>query len=221
VKRVYMGIAERREREREQRQQDIIEAAERVFFSKGYEAATMDEVSEEAELSKGTLYLYFNTKEELYFAVTLRGFRILYGLFEKAVAEKETGFEQLREIGRAYVRFFNEHRDHFKNIMFFESKSLDFEQTNPWLEEFESQSGRIFGKLTEAIETGIEDGTIRADLNPIKTPLLLWGQSNGILQLVATKQDMLTSHFDMNPEELIDYYFQVLTWSIRPEGHHG
>jgi TetR/AcrR family transcriptional regulator len=215
-----MGIAERREREREQRQQDIMDAAERVFFSKGYTAATMDDVSEEAELSKGTLYLYFNTKEELYFAVTLRGFRILYDLFEKAVAENETGFQQLREIGRAYVCFFNEHPDHFRNIMFFESKSLDFDKTNPWLEEFERQSARIFGKLTEAIQTGIKDGTIRADLNPVKTPLLLWAESNGILQLVATKQDMITRHFDMEPEELIDYYFQFLTWSIRPEGHH-
>ena len=52
-----MGIAERREREREQRRNTILDAAETVFFSKGINLATMDEVAEEAELSKGTLYL--------------------------------------------------------------------------------------------------------------------------------------------------------------------
>ncbi|MCK5408322.1 MAG: helix-turn-helix transcriptional regulator, partial [Candidatus Krumholzibacteria bacterium] len=60
-----MGIAERREREKEQRRIDIIDAAERVFFSKGWQAATMDDVAEAVELSKATLYLYFKNKEEL------------------------------------------------------------------------------------------------------------------------------------------------------------
>jgi AcrR family transcriptional regulator len=211
-----MGIAERREREKEQRRNDIVEAAEHVFFSKGYEDATMDDVSEEAELSKGTLYLYFNTKEELYFAVMLRGFKILYGLFEKAVADKQRGIEQLQEIGRAYIRFFNEYHDYFKNIMFFESKTVPFDPDNPWVEEFEWCSDRIFGKLTEAVETGIRDGTIREDVDPAKTPLLLWAQTNGILQLVSTKGEMLKSLFGQEPEEIIDYYLEMVAHALRP-----
>ena len=67
-----MGITERREREKEQRHNDIIDAAEKVFFSRGLEHATMDNVAVEAELSKGTLYLYFKSKEELYLAILLR-----------------------------------------------------------------------------------------------------------------------------------------------------
>ena len=60
-----MGIAERKEREKEHRRNTILDAAEEVFFSKGINLATMDEVAERAELSKGTLYLYFKNKEEL------------------------------------------------------------------------------------------------------------------------------------------------------------
>ena len=59
-----MGIAERKERERQQRREEIIKAAEEIFFSRGTESATMDEVAERAELSKGTLYLYFKSKED-------------------------------------------------------------------------------------------------------------------------------------------------------------
>ena len=67
-----MGIKERREREKEQRRNDILDAAEQMFFEKGYNATKMDDVAEKAELSKGTLYLYFKNKEELYFGLTHR-----------------------------------------------------------------------------------------------------------------------------------------------------
>jgi TetR/AcrR family transcriptional regulator len=50
-----MGITERKEREKEQRRNAIIDAAEKIFFTKGMDNSTMDDVAEEAELSKGTL----------------------------------------------------------------------------------------------------------------------------------------------------------------------
>ena len=45
-----MGVIERREREREQRRNDIIDAAEKVFFSKGRDKTSMDDIAREAEL---------------------------------------------------------------------------------------------------------------------------------------------------------------------------
>ena len=104
-----MGIAERKEREKEQRKNDIVDAAERVFFDKGHENATMDDVAEEAELSKGTLYLYFKNKEDLYLAIHLRGNRILHSLFEKAVKNQKTGIEKTRAIGKAYIEFYEKY----------------------------------------------------------------------------------------------------------------
>ena len=74
-----MGIVERKEREKEHRREEIIDAAQRIFFQKGLSAATMDEIAEAAELSKGTLYLYYNSKEDLYLSVMLRGMDILHG----------------------------------------------------------------------------------------------------------------------------------------------
>ncbi len=67
-----MGIQDRREREKEQRRNQIIVAARRVFHKKGFTKATMKNIAKEAELGFGTLYLYFNNKEELYAAVSLR-----------------------------------------------------------------------------------------------------------------------------------------------------
>jgi len=54
-----MGISERRMREKEQRKKEILDKAERLFFSRGYDDVSMDEIANEVELNKATLYLYF------------------------------------------------------------------------------------------------------------------------------------------------------------------
>jgi len=68
-----MGINERREREKEVRRDAILDAAENIFFSKGVDSSSMDEIASRAELSKGTLYLYFKNKDELYHGIIHRG----------------------------------------------------------------------------------------------------------------------------------------------------
>ena len=73
-----MGIQERKEREKERRRQQIIVAAKRVFSEKGFNKATMEDIAKEAELSPGTLYLYFKNKEELYASLSLRILQYLH-----------------------------------------------------------------------------------------------------------------------------------------------
>ena len=96
-----MGVAERKEREKLQKRQNIIDAAEIVFFSKGYDMTKMEDVAKEAEFSKGTLYLYFKSKEELYLEIVSRAERILYDLFEKATIDEPNGLCKVRAIGEA------------------------------------------------------------------------------------------------------------------------
>ncbi|MDA3814141.1 MAG: TetR/AcrR family transcriptional regulator, partial [Candidatus Cloacimonetes bacterium] len=82
-----MGSAERKERERIQKQSDIIDAAEKVFMSKGFENATMDDIAEESEFSKGALYTYFQSKNELCLSIVLRGLKVIASEFEKVVSK--------------------------------------------------------------------------------------------------------------------------------------
>ena len=72
-----MSIEERKEREKEQRRQQIINAAERAFTAKGFSGATIENIAEEAELSPATLYLYFKNKDELYASLNLKMLKVL------------------------------------------------------------------------------------------------------------------------------------------------
>jgi AcrR family transcriptional regulator len=73
-----MGIQERKEREKERRRQQIIVAAKRIFSEKGFNKTTMEDIAKEAELSPGTIYLYFKNKEELSVSLSLRILQYLH-----------------------------------------------------------------------------------------------------------------------------------------------
>ena len=67
-----MGSERRREREREQRRSTILRSARKEFFDKGFRAVTVDSIARRAELSKGAIYLYFKSREEIYAQILLR-----------------------------------------------------------------------------------------------------------------------------------------------------
>jgi len=92
-----MGIAERRQREKKLREEQIREAAIKVFHKKGFNGATIEDIANEAELSVGTIYLYFKNKEELYASLNHRTIELLDHALDKILddgkssPEKKTG----------------------------------------------------------------------------------------------------------------------------------
>jgi AcrR family transcriptional regulator len=89
-----MGIQERKQRERERRRQQIIVAAKRVFSERGFAKTTMEDIAREAELSPGTLYLYFKNKDELYASLSLRILQYMNIRLEDVKKEKDNSPEQ-------------------------------------------------------------------------------------------------------------------------------
>lgn len=122
-----MTIAERKEREKEQRRSDILSAAEKLFFDRGYDGVTMDDIAKAVELNKATLYLYFKDKESLYFTVVLRGVRILGEMVRERAGRAETGFDRLWEIGHAYVSFAGQYPDYNRAYNYFYSGRFNLE----------------------------------------------------------------------------------------------
>jgi AcrR family transcriptional regulator len=189
---------ERRQREREQRRTDIIDAAERIFFSKGYDQATMDDIAERSELSKGTLYLYFESKRDIYHAIVRRGLIILRDRFANAMGKRERGIEKIMAIGEAYIKFYHEHPLYLEAMLDYEASESDsFSDGNP------------LELVVEALRTGIDDGSIRVELDPIKTAIVLWGQTTGIMQTSYRKCKAFESAYDVSMDEIVSYYFKL------------
>lgn len=211
-----MGIAERKEREKEQRKNDILDAAEKVFFSKGVKEATMDDIAEAAELSKGTLYLYFKSKEEIHLGISARALGVLKEMFEHALGRGANGLEKTREIGRAYFEFSQTYPDYFDAMVHFEGQDLDLSDDESWSSQCHRVAVDVLKLVARAIEIGIEDGTIRRDLDPMKTAVLLWGQTDGVIRIAARKCEHLSEFGDLAPDALVEALFEFASCAMRP-----
>jgi len=187
-----MGIRERRVREKEARREEIISAAEKVFFQKGLADATMDEIADVAELSKGTLYLYYKSKEDLYLAVTMRGMDIMFDLFEKAVNAPEPVLKRIASLGEAYYEYFEKHRSYFRMFYFFEHPQFHSQVSPEMFEQCKESDKRIWGLVKDLIQTAIDEGMLHEGLDPMEVGVMLWSNSNGLMRLID-RQDHYTN----------------------------
>lgn len=134
-----MGIQERKEREKERRRQQIMVAAKRVFVTKGFGGTTMEDIAREAELSAGTLYLYFKNKNELYVSLTLRVLQYMYIRLEHLQNDNETDL--------------HEKMSNIKNAL------LDVYEFDPLILRnlFHLQSSEVFDNLSSDLVNEIKD----------------------------------------------------------------
>ena len=209
-----MGVAERREREKEQRRNDIIDAAEKIFFAKGINTATMDEVAEEAELSKGTLYLYFKSKEELYLAINTRGLAIMEQMFLEASKKGSTGLEKANLIGDAYFQFYQEYPDYFDAMIYYDLNEINLVKEAACAVECHKHGMRTLQIVAEAVAVGTKDGSIRPDLDPMLTAMVLWGHSTGMIQVLSRKGGHLQEEHGVNVQDVIELSWEMLRRSL-------
>ncbi|MES0490648.1 MAG: helix-turn-helix domain-containing protein, partial [Leptospirales bacterium] len=99
----------RKERDQARKRNEILDAAERLFFSKGYEETSINEIAVEAEFAKGTLYLYFSGKSEIYLAIVNRSLDIIHQMILKKVPEAKNGAQKLKVGGDAFSEFFDKY----------------------------------------------------------------------------------------------------------------
>ena len=209
-----MGVAERRWREKEQRRNTIMDAAERVFFAKGADTATMDEVAEIAELSKGLLYHYFKNKHDLCHAIVHRGLRVLKQFFERAIRNNERGIDQVRAIGEGYIQFSREYPNYFTLMAWFEAERSENGHPESFELACEQEGGQVIELVAQAVQNGIDDGSIRADLHPMVTAVNLWGQTHGLIQVSSYKAAQ--KRYAVEPEVLHKAGLDMISRGLMP-----
>ena len=188
-----MAIKEIREREKEQRRNYILDVAEELFFARGYDDVSMNDIAREVGLNKATLYLSFKNKESIYFAIVLRGVKIFKEMFKEKVARGETGIDKLEEAGRAYFTFYKKHPDYHDAYLYFKSKRFQ-NNSNEYTTQIEILSGEMLLITCNAIIEGIGDGTIRKEVKPIEVAVFvavtaerIVGLGSGVLKVLENQ----------------------------------
>jgi len=151
-----VGIAaERRARRAEQRRRQILAAASRVFARKGYDRATTREIADEADLAEGTIYNYFDSKQQLLLALA-QGIRIE---FEHVISRLRAEGDPSTEIARGV-------RDSLR-IMADNAEVIRGLVTGLWNPQLEFSgylipgSQQLVAKVERLLATGVEQGRLR------------------------------------------------------------
>lgn len=178
-----MGIKERKEREKSRRRDQILDAAIDLTGQQGFERTTMDEIAEKAELSKGTLYLYYKDKSSLYQAIKKRALQSLHQDFLTVLQQDKPGAMLVKEMISSFLDMIQKNVTFTKAIMLYRgSESSDSDQQSSIAEKCLNIENDVNMLMVKAIQIGVQDGSITTKLDPKLLALQIGFQMRGLLQ---------------------------------------
>lgn len=180
-----MGVKERREREKSETRDKILDAARELFITEGYDGVSMRKVAEKIEYSPTAIYVHFADKDDLFHELCHQDFARLAEVFQSASMPLDP-VERLRHIGRTYLEFGVRYPNHYK-LMFMTPhpiKELDERDHevmgNPEVDAY------AFLKLT--VQQAIDAGRFRDELKDAELiSQTVWAGVHGVISLQIAK----------------------------------
>ena len=209
-----MGSNERKSNDREQRRELILSSAIELIEEQGFEKTTMDEISEKADISKGTLYLYFRDKSALHQSIKKKALALLHEKFQNIFHDDITGAEVVRKMTFEYLDFILQNRTFNRAMMLFEQSNRVETEGDDISEDCRSLENELFMLMVRALQIGIQDKSIRSKLPPKVLGLHLAFEMRGIL-LYYTACEKGIVHAIIEEQEttihqIIDQFIQTL-----------
>jgi AcrR family transcriptional regulator len=180
---VEMGIEERRGREREARRLNIVRAARKLFYEKGFKDVTVAHIARKAEISKGAVYLYFTSKEEIYSHILLSDLDNIHNVVLNSLKDGKSATKMLEDFAEIYIDTFLKDRESFRKIMTFmlqtDHPNLS-ENLNQSLIKSTNKTIDIVGTI---LLSGVENREFPPNLDIWQNRNIIWGMLNGIISL--------------------------------------
>jgi AcrR family transcriptional regulator len=178
-----VGLEERRKREKENRKNAILKAARKLFFDKGFKNVTVESIAKKAELSKGSVYLYFKSKEDIYTQILLSDIDKFHKVMANIIREGQSSSATLMSLANLYADFFMNDRELFRIMM---NYMLNIDHMN-LPEEIDHLIVKATNKTIDIIEEifmiGVRSGEFPPYIDLRQKRNAIWGLLNGIISL--------------------------------------
>jgi AcrR family transcriptional regulator len=160
-----MGVAERRERERQARKEVVLDAARSLLLEKGFRGTTTKEIAKLCELSEATLFFYFKNKDEILLSLLFESIQFWEAGLLKLGQSKLEPEKRLDQIWRFHEKVNEEHPEYYVISAYLAQPNALQGVSEEVKEEITTRSGKNFQRLAELLEvvTGQSDGRHLAD----------------------------------------------------------
>jgi AcrR family transcriptional regulator len=187
------SLVERRPKPRRPRntRDAIIDSAERLFIDKGYHGTRVSEVARHADVSIGSIYVHFESKEGLYAALMERALTIEARYFDAIFDNPEIpDLEKIFSLGEAYLQFFREFPAYFRMLMIPHEDVPEETHDTPIGRQVVARGMHQQERLAEVIANCIDQGVMRDDINPVNAANFWWAAWNGAITLTLRRDEL-------------------------------
>lgn len=195
-------VGDRRERERTEMRERIIEAARGLFVTEGYDRTTLRRIAEEIEYTPGAIYAYFKDKDAILYALHQQGFEELSRRMTEAMLGAKNPLEALDRLGRAYLVFARENPEMY-DLMFIAQAT-----SRAMPEELWPEGQRTYDQLKSVVKAAIDGGWIAAT-DVESAAFLLWSFAHGMASLQVRDRCMVLGTM-ANVPEIMDGAFDLI-----------
>jgi len=178
-----LSSEERRKKEKENRKNSILKAARKLFFERGFKSVTVDLIAAKAEVSKGSIYLYFDSKEEIYTQILISANIERHKEIENFARQEGTTSELLLKYARVYVDFFLENNELFRILMTFMLHAENMNLTEEQNTQLIHTTNENIRTISEILQKGVDTGEFSDRIDIRQGQNAIWGLLNGIISL--------------------------------------
>lgn len=179
-----MGVKERREREKQELRDRILDAARAIFAAEGYDAVSMRRIAEQIEYSPAAIYSYFPDKESLFREICRNDFLSLLEQFKQA-SEIRDPIERLWLTGQAYIEFGVSHPSHYRMMFMRNAPHIPPDTEDLRRMGDPNQDGYAFTRAT--IEEGMAAGAFRPEFDDAELVMqTVWAVVHGVTSIEIT-----------------------------------
>jgi AcrR family transcriptional regulator len=180
-----MGVKERREREKSETREKILDAARELFVTEGYEGVSMRKVAEKIEYSPTAIYVHFADKEELFRELCHQDYARLAEVFQSSVISADP-IERLKQIGAIYIDFGMRYPNHYKFMFMTPHPQHELDEVDR--EMMGNPERDAYAFLKWAVQEAIDAGSFREDVRDAElVSETLWASVHGVISLEIAK----------------------------------
>jgi len=184
-----------REAKRALKKSHIVATAEKVFSRLGFKNAKMEDIAAECGITKVTLYTYFQSKDNLYAAMTYEAMTSLINGYDQIITQhkNENGLKSSLSLIEFFMEFCEQNTlyaealmDHFSIIRSGKFKMTEAIKESEYFKKSEEIQTRPFKLVSQEIQRGIDDGSINEEIDPMVATLLAWSSGIGYAKIIAS-----------------------------------